>query len=116
MTYVMTYVATVPTDKKDAYVKLASTMAGVFKEYGATRVVECWGSDVPPGKLTSFPLAVKAEEGETVVTGWQEWPDKATQEAGMKKAMDDPRMAIMQDVPLDGKRMIFAGFDLVVDA
>ena len=116
MTYVMTYVAAVPTDKKDVYVKMAATMAQVFKEHGATRVVECWGADVSPGKLTSFPLAVKAEEGETVVIGWQEWSDKATQEAGVKKAMEDPRMAIMQDAPLDGKRMIFAGFDTVVDA
>lgn len=115
MSYVMAYVGTVPTDRKDDYVRLASAMADVFKGYGATRVVECWGADVPPGKLTSFPLAVKAEEGETVVSGWQEWPDKATQESGMQKAMQDPRMAIMQDVPIDGKRMIFAGFDVLVD-
>ena len=66
MSYVMAYVAAVPTDRKDDYVRLASAMAEVFKEYGATRVVECWGADVPPGKLTSFPLAVKAEAGETV--------------------------------------------------
>ena len=115
MSYVMTYVGSVPTDKKQDYVKIAASMAEVFKEYGATRVVECWGADVPPGKLTSFPLAVKSEEGETVVSGWQEWPDKTTQEAGMQKAMQDPRMAIMQGIPLDGKRMIFAGFDVAVD-
>jgi uncharacterized protein YbaA (DUF1428 family) len=112
---VMTYVGSVPTDRKQDYVRIATTMAEVFKEHGATRVVDCWGADVPPGSLTSFPLAVKAQAGETVVSGWQEWPDKATQEAGMQKAMQDPRMAIMQDVPLDGKRMIFAGFDAVVD-
>ncbi|MGB5557225.1 MAG: DUF1428 domain-containing protein [Paracoccaceae bacterium] len=115
MTYVMSYIATVPTAKKAAYVKISTTMAAVFKEHGATRVVECWGVDVPPGNLTSFPMAVKAETGETVVTGWQEWPDKPTQEAGMQKAMQDPRMAIMQDVPIDGKRMIFAGFDVIAD-
>lgn len=115
MTYVMSYIAAVPTDKKAAYIKDTATIAAVFKDHGALRVVECWGADVPLGKLTSFPLAVKAEAGETVVMGWQEWPDKATQEAGMKAAMQDPRMALMQTMPMDGKRMIFAGFDMIAD-
>ncbi len=115
MTYVMTYVASVPTGKKAAYIELAATMAAVFKEHGATRVVDCWGVNVPPGKLTSFPLAVQAGPDETVVMGWQEWPDKATQEAGAPKAMQDPRMAGMHDGPINGKRMIFAGLDVAVD-
>jgi len=115
MTYVVCYVASVSTERKDSYLKHAAIAADVFKEYGATRVVECWGDDVPPGQLTSFPLAVKAEVGEVVVTGWQEWPDKATRDAGMPKAMQDARMASMREMPLDGKRMIYAGFDVLLD-
>ena len=115
MSYVMAYVASVPTDKKDDYLKHAALAAEVFKEYGATRVVETWGDAVPPGEVTSFLLAVKAEDGETVVLGWQEWPDKATQEENMPKAMQDPRLSVLRDMPMDGKRMIFAGFDTLLD-
>jgi uncharacterized protein YbaA (DUF1428 family) len=115
MTYVMAYAGSVPNDRKDDYLHHSKTVAEVFKEYGATRVVECWGDAVPPGELTSFPLAVKAEEGETVVIGWQEWPDKATQEANMPKAMSDPRLGGFTDIPIDGKRMIFAGFEVLLD-
>lgn len=115
MTWIMAYVASVPNDREADYLQKSRSIAEVFKAHGATRVVECWGSAVPPGEVTSFPMAVRAEPGETVVMGWQEWPDKATQEAGMQAAMSDPRMAVMQEVPVDGRRMIFAGFDVVVD-
>ena len=115
MSYVMAYVAAVPEDKKDLYQAKSAEIAAVFKEHGATRVVECWGDMVPPGEVTSFPLAVKAEEGETVVYGWQEWPDKATHEANMQAAMADERLAGFKDVPMDGKRMIFAGFEVLLD-
>lgn len=115
MSYVMSYVAAVPADKRAEYLEHAKIAAEVFKEYGATRVVECWGDGVPPGEVTSYPMAVKAEEGEVVVTGWQEWPDKATQEAGMPKAMQDPRLSVLRDMPMDGKRMIFASFDVMLD-
>jgi len=115
MSYVMCYVAAVPTAKKAEYEKHASAAAGVFREHGATRVVECWGDMVPPGEMTSFPLAVQAKDDETVVVGWQEWPDKATHEANFQNAMKDPRLAGMSDTPMDGKRMIFAGFDVVLD-
>ena len=115
MAYVMTYVAAVPTEKRAEYERVSKVAADVFRAHGANRVVECWGADVPPGEVTSFPLAVKAGPDETVVIGWQEWPDKATQEAGMPKAMQDPRMAAMQDMPADGKRLIFGGFEVVLD-
>ena len=115
MAYVMSYVAAVPTDRRADYESVSAVAAEVFKDHGATRVVECWGADVPPGEMTSFPLAVKAGPGETVVMGWQEWPDKAAQEAGMPQAMQDPRMAAMRDTPADGKRLIYAGFEVIHD-
>lgn len=115
MPCVMTYVAAVPTANRDAYATHAAEAAKVFREHGATRIVECWGDMVPPGELTSFPMAVKAKDDETVVMGWQEWPDKATHDANFQNAMQDPRLRGMREMPFDGKRMIFAGFDVVLD-
>ncbi|KIN75047.1 DUF1428 domain containing protein [Sulfitobacter noctilucae] len=113
--YVMSFVAAVPTNKKEAYQTHSLLAAQVFKEHGALRVVECWGDFILPGEVTSYPMAVAAKEGETIVTGWQEWPDKETAHANMDKAMQDPRMADME-MPFDGKRMIFGGFETLVDA
>ena len=85
-----------------------------FKEFGALNTVDCWGDDVPDGEVTSFPMAVKKQDDETVVFSWIVWPDKATRDAGMEKMMTDPRM--QEDVnpmPFDGKRLIFGGFDII---
>jgi uncharacterized protein YbaA (DUF1428 family) len=115
--YVDGYVLAVPTAKREAYRELARTAAAVFKDHGALNVVECWGEDVPEGKVTSFPMAVKAERDETVVFSWITWPSRAARDEGMRKAMEDPRMdhdpAAM---PFDGKRMIFGGFEAIVQA
>lgn len=116
MAYIDGFVLAVPKANKETYRKLAEMAAGVFKDHGALRVVECWGDDVPDGKLTSFPMAVKCEPHETVVFAWIWWPDKATRDRGNKTAMEDPRMkAYPQPMPFDGKRMIFGGFDLFVE-
>ena len=88
----------------------------MFLEYGATRVLECWGDDVPKGKQTDFQRAVQAKDDETVVFSWIEWPDKATRDAGMEKVMKDPRMSPEKNpMPFDGMRMIFGGFTPVVE-
>ncbi len=113
--YIMAYAAPVPTDKRTAYETHCKGAAQLFKDHGCSRVVECWGDMIPPGELTSFILAVKAEEGETVAFGWQEWPSKADHEANMQKAMQDPRFADLGQPPMDGKRLIFAGFEVMVD-
>ena len=114
MSYVDGFVVAVPTEKKEAYKKLALEAAAIFKEYGALNVVECWGDDVPEGKLTSFPMAVKLEANETVVFSWVVWPDRDTRKSGMEKFMADPRMQA-SDMPFDGKRMIYGGFEVIVD-
>jgi uncharacterized protein YbaA (DUF1428 family) len=87
----------------------------VFTELGATRILECWGDDVPDGKVTDFRRAVQANEDEAVVFSWVEWPDKATRDTGIEKFMKDPRMEAAGDMPFDGKRMIFGGFAPVVE-
>ncbi len=114
MNYLDGYVAAVPLANKEAYLKHAADMALVLKEFGALRSVECWGDDVPEGQLTSFPMAVKREEGEAVVFAWVEWPTKAVRDAGWEKAMADPRMA-NTTMPFDGKRMIYGGFQIMLE-
>jgi uncharacterized protein YbaA (DUF1428 family) len=116
MFYVDGYVLAVPTENKEAYKKLALDAAAVFKKNGALKVVECWGDDVPEGKLTSFPMAVKCEPNETVVFSWIIWPNREIRNQGMEKAMADPSMQPNQTaMPFDGKRMIFGGFEMLVD-
>ena len=116
MSYVDGFVCPVPTAKREAYRAHAADAAAIFKEFGATQVVECWGDDVPDGKLTSFPLAVQRKDDEAVVFSWVAWPDKATRDAGWEKVMKDPRMPQdMSAMPFDGKRMIYGGFTPIVD-
>lgn len=111
MPYVDGFVLAVPTANKDAFLEHARAGDAVFLEYGATRVLECWGDDVPHGRLTDFHRAVQASAEETVVFSWIEWPDKATRDEGMRRVMNDPRMAPENNpMPYDGRRLIYGGF------
>lgn len=116
MSYVDGFVVPVPTENRDAYRKVAGEMAAIFKEHGATRVVECWGDDVPPGKVTDFQQAVKAEDGESLVFAWIEYPSKDVRDAVVAKTMADPRIEPNAPMPFDSKRMIFGGFETILDA
>ena len=114
MPYVDGFVIAVPKANKQAFVEQAAACAPIFKELGATRVVECWGDDVPDGKVTDFRRAVKAEEGEVVCFSWIEYPSKEVRDAANVKMRTDPRMTGMK-MPFDGGRMIFGGFTAVID-
>ncbi|MFO1087145.1 MAG: DUF1428 domain-containing protein [Reyranellaceae bacterium] len=117
MTYVDGFVLAVPTSNRDTFRKHAEMAAPIFKEHGAVKVVECWGDDVPDGKLTSFPMAVQKKDDETVVFSWIVWPSRQARDEGMKKVMADPRVqANVNPMPFDGKRMIFGGFEVLVEA
>jgi len=117
MTYVDGFVVAVPTNNRDAFRKHAEVAAAAFKEYGALTVAECWGDDVPEGELTSFPKAVKRKEDETVVFSWITWPSRKVRDEGMKKAMADPRLQpATNPMPFDGKRLIYGGFTMIVNA
>ena len=109
MSYVDGFVIAVPASKKQEYVETASFAAKIFKELGATRVVECWGDDVPVGKVTDFRGAVKAKDDEVVVFSWVEYPSKEVRDAANAKMREDDRMK-NAPMPFDGKRMIFGGF------
>ena len=114
MPYIDGLIAAVPTANREKFKQHAETAAVIFKEAGALSITECWGDDVPDGKVTSFPMAVKLKADETVVFSWIIWPDKATRNAGMQKMMADPRMQPdVNSMPFDGQRMIFGGFNIL---
>lgn len=116
MSYVDGFVLAVPTANKEIYRKHAEAAGAVFKEYGALKLVECWGDDVPEGKVTSFPMAVKCKPDETVVFSWIVWPSRAVRDQGMDKAMADPRLQPDQNpMPFDGQRLIYGGFETIID-
>ena len=115
MSYIDGFVIAAPTANRQDVIDYAARFDPIFLELGALRVVEAWGDDVPAGKVTDFQRAVLAKDDETVMFSWIEWPDKATRDAGMKKMMEDPRMEAANPMPFDGKRMIFGGFENVLD-
>jgi uncharacterized protein YbaA (DUF1428 family) len=112
--YVDGFVAPVPNAKREDYRAMAEMAAGVFMEHGAVRDLEAWGVDTPKGEVTSFPRSVEAEDGESVVFSFVEWPDEAARNAGWEKVMADERMKDMSNMPFDGKRMFWGGFSPIV--
>ena len=116
MTYVEGFVVAVPAANKEAYRKHAADAHELFKEFGVTRMVETWGDDVPDGKVTDFRRAVAAKDGEVVLFSWFEYPDRATRDAANQKIMSDPRMKAMgEHMPFDAQRMIYGGFETLMD-
>ncbi len=117
MTYVDGFVVAVPSKNREAYRKTAEKLIPVFKENGALEVVECWGDDVPDGEVTSFPMAVKLKDDETVVFSWILWPSREVRQEAWAKIQQDPRAQPEPDeVPFDGKRLIFGGFEILLEA
>ena len=120
MSYIDGFVIAVPTANKEKFIEHAEKADNLFKELGARRILECWGNDVPHGKLTDFRKAVQAKEDETVVFSWIEWPDKATRDAAMARMdelmkTDDRFNPEKNPMPFDGKRLIYGGFAPVVE-
>jgi uncharacterized protein YbaA (DUF1428 family) len=115
MNYIDGMVTPVITSRKAEYLKMAQEWHGLLKEYGALRVVDCWGDDVRDGKVTDFKRAVQAEPTETIVFTWIEWPSKQLRDQGNEKLRKDPRAQISGDTPFDMKRMIYGGFQIVSD-
>lgn len=115
--YVETMVGPVKTAQKDEYIEMSAEMGALFRAHGATAYVECWGVEVPVGERTSFPRAVELAADETVAVSFITYPDKATRDACMGAVMSSERAnALLQAMPLDGKRMIFGEFETVVSA
>jgi uncharacterized protein YbaA (DUF1428 family)/uncharacterized glyoxalase superfamily protein PhnB len=115
MSYIDGFIAAVPTANREVYRRFAEDAAAVFKCHGALKLIECWGDDVPDGVATSFPMAVKKQEDETVVFSWIVWPSKAARDEGWRQVMQEPSMQPGKAaMPFDGKRMIYGGFETLV--
>ena len=110
------FVVPVPEARRDDYRQLAAKMAKVFRQHGATRVVEAIADDVSHGKVTDFYRAVKAEDGETIVFSFIEWPDKETRDQAWQKIMSDESMKPEDDMPFSGQRMFWGGFEKILDS
>ncbi|UYN98982.1 MAG: DUF1428 domain-containing protein [Devosia sp.] len=111
MSYIDGFVAAVPRANKQLYIEHSRAAADKLKAWGATRVVENWGDDVPRGEVNDFFGAVKAKDDEVVVFSWIEYPDKATRDRVVAKMMSPEEMSGVPDMPFDGARMIFGGFE-----
>jgi uncharacterized protein YbaA (DUF1428 family) len=109
------FVVPVPEAKREDYRQLAAKMAKVFRQHGASRVVEAFGNDVPKGEVTDFYRAVKAEDGEGVVFSFIEWPDKSTRDEAWKAIMADESLKPEGDMPFSGQRMFWGGFEPIFD-
>lgn len=117
MSYIDAFVAAVPTANKTQYLEHTKLASVVFKDHGALKITEAWGECVPDGEVTSLPMAVKCGEDETVVFSTVVWPSKEARDSGWEAIMEDPRMHPDNNpMPFDGKRLIFGGFDVILEA
>jgi uncharacterized protein YbaA (DUF1428 family) len=115
MPYVDGMIVPVPTANREIYRQQAAEAAAMFKEYGALSCMECWGDDVPDGEVTSFPMAVQKKPDETVVFSWITWPSRAARDEAWAKMSADGKMN-PEGMPFDGKRMIYGGFEPILEA
>jgi len=116
MTYFEGFLVPVPEANKEAYRKSAADAAPIFQEFGVKRHIEAWDSDVPEGKVTDFRKAVDAKSDEKVVFSWFEYPNREARDAANEKIRNDDRMKEFgANMPFDGKRMIFGGFNAIVE-
>ena len=111
--YVDGFVLPIPKKNLAVYRKIAKLAGKVWRDHGAIDYVECVADDVKPGKVTSFPQAVKLKKNETVVFSYAVYKSRAARDRCMKNVMKDPRLANLMDpkkMPFDGKRMFWGGF------
>jgi uncharacterized protein YbaA (DUF1428 family) len=114
--YVDGFVVAVPKNKLDEYRKIARKAGKLWREHGALEYIECVAEDVSKGKLTSFPRAVQAKRGETVAFSWITYRSRAHRDKVNEKVMADPRLQMDgAEMPFDLKRMIYGGFEVIVE-
>lgn len=111
MSYNQGHLLAVPKEKKDAYIALAEKTWPIWRDHGCLATQETWGDSVPDGEVTSFPMVVKLQPGEVVVFPWMEWPDRETYDRSWEAIMADPRMQEITEMPFDGARMMWGGFE-----
>jgi uncharacterized protein YbaA (DUF1428 family) len=116
--YVDGFVLPLPKRNLDAYRRMARKAGKIWREHGALEYRECVADDVKVGEVTSFPRSVKVKRGEAVVFAWIVFKSRAHRDRVNAKVMEDPRLADTMDakaMPFDAKRMIWGGFEVIVD-
>lgn len=116
MSYVTAFMTAVPEQNKARYIEMARKSWGLFVDFGAIEMTECWEDNVPDGKVTSFPMAVKREAGEKVVVSWIRWPNRSSADHCFASMESDPRWQAMGEMPFDGMRMMWGGFEPIFSA
>jgi uncharacterized protein YbaA (DUF1428 family) len=119
MPYVDGFILPLPKKNLEAYREMSRRCGAVWREHGALEYRECIADDVKPGKLTSFPQAVNLEDGEVVVFSYITYESREKRDEINEKVMKDPRLAdIMspEGMPFDGKRLVYGGFEVLLDA
>lgn len=114
--YVQGFVAAVPADRREDYLAMAHEGWQMFQRLGAIGSAECWGQDVPHGKRTDFYRATHAKEGEVIVFSWVQWPDRATCDAAFQTMHEEAQGKPMPEMPFDGMRMFWGGFQTIFDS
>ncbi|MFL6656629.1 MAG: DUF1428 domain-containing protein [Massilia sp.] len=118
MPYVDGFVIPVPKNKVEDYLAMSARCAVIWRDHGALEFRENVADDVKTGQHTSFPQSVKLQEDETVIFSWIIFPSRAARDDINNKVMQDPRMADMmkpENMPFDGKRLIYGGFEMKID-
>lgn len=116
--YVDGFVLPLPKENLDAYRELSARAGEVWRDHGALEYTECVAEDVKTGEFTSFPQSVKLEDDEVVVFSWIVFESREHRDAVNEKVMEDPRLADMMDpesMPFDTRRMIYGGFETIVE-
>jgi uncharacterized protein YbaA (DUF1428 family) len=117
--YVDGYVLPVPKKNLKAYGRMAQKAGKIWREYGALDYKECVGDDLAVKFGTPFPRQIKLKPGETVVFAYIVFKSRAHRDRVNAKVMKDPRLTDSMDektMPFDAKRMVYGGFNVLVDA
>lgn len=110
--YIDGFLIPVRSSDKESYRAHEAKWWPKFRDLGAQTLVVGWGDDVPKGQHTDFHRAVDLKDDETVVFCWMTWPDKARRDAAYAQMMSDN--APNAEMPFDGKRMIYGGFEPIL--
>lgn len=131
MTYADITIVPVSSDRRSVYLAFSRRMADVYREHGATRIVDYWQAGGPvsqadfhsdgltydEGELPDFAGVLGASGAESVVVTVVEWPSRDARDLGTAAATADPRVlaTLDEDPVFDGRRVMAASFEVAMD-
>ncbi len=112
--YVDGFLLPLPKKNLPAYRRMAQKAGRIWRQHGALEFRECVGDDLDAKGMLPFPRVVKPKRGETVVFSWIVFQSRAHRDRVNAKVMKDPRLAKMDPMPFDPRRMAYGGFKVLV--